>query len=116
MVISTGQSRQFAFAQFVGIPEARRFLETYYPYISLFGAHNLSRSEDTEGPKVRLAFSRDKDDRDKPGKNGDDWKCEVVWSIKRFLVLQLIRSSVILQTTPIGFCVSDAMHHELVMS
>jgi RNA-binding protein 5/10 len=78
MLTSAGQSRQFAFAQFVGIPEARRFLEKYYPYISLYGAYDPSRSKDTEGSKVRIAFSRDKDDRDKPGKSEDDWKCEVV--------------------------------------
>ncbi|KAG0650519.1 putative RNA-binding [Hyphodiscus hymeniophilus] len=74
----TGQSRQFAFAQFVGIPEARRFLERYYPYVSLYGAYKPSRSEDTEATKVRIAFSRDKDDRDKPGKSEEDWKCEVL--------------------------------------
>jgi hypothetical protein len=75
-----GQSRQFAFAQFVGIPEARRFLDKFYPYISLYGAYNPSRSRDTEATKVHIAFSRDKDDRDKPGKAEDDWKCEVVGS------------------------------------
>lgn len=75
---SAGQSRQFAFAQFVGIPEARRFVEKYYPYVSLYGTYSPSRSKETEATKVRIAFSRDKDDRDRPGKSEDDWKCEVV--------------------------------------
>ena len=83
-VTTIGQSRQFAFAQFVGIPEGRRFLEQYYPYISLYGAYDPSRSKDTEATKVRIAFSRDKDDRDKPGKSEDDWKCEVVLSMQNF--------------------------------
>ena len=62
----------------MGIPEARRFLEKYYPYVSLYGAYDPNRSKETEATKVRIAFSRDKDDRDKPGKSEDDWKCEVV--------------------------------------
>jgi hypothetical protein len=28
--------------------------------------------------KVRIAYSRDRDDREKAGKSEEDWKCEVV--------------------------------------
>ena len=74
----TGQSRQFAFAQFAGIPEARRFLERYYPTVPLYGAYDPNQASVAEPTKVRIAYSRDKDDRDKAGKSEDDWKCEVV--------------------------------------
>lgn len=70
----------------MGIPEARRFLEKYYPYITLYGAYDTIRSNDTEAFKVRIAFSRDKDDRDKLGKGDDDWKCEVVRFQHSFVV------------------------------
>ena len=73
----TGQSRGFAFAQFTGIPEARRFLDLHYPSVSLHGAYDPSQAA-AEPAKVRIAFSRDRDDRDKAGKSDDDWKCDVV--------------------------------------
>ncbi|KAF4632507.1 hypothetical protein G7Y89_g5618 [Cudoniella acicularis] len=73
----TGQSRQFAFAQFVGIPEARRFLEEHYPTLALYGAYDPSQSAPAQPAKVRIAYNRERDDRDKAGKGEDDWKCEV---------------------------------------
>ncbi|TVY43698.1 putative RNA-binding protein [Lachnellula occidentalis] len=73
----TGVSRQFAFAQFVGIPEARRFLEQYYPTVALYGAY-LNQSTTTQPAQIRIAFSRD--DRDKSGKSEDDWRCEVCYA------------------------------------
>ncbi|KAH6671756.1 hypothetical protein B0J14DRAFT_80316 [Halenospora varia] len=75
----TGQSRQFAFAQFVGIPEARRFLEEHYPTLSLYGSYDPGQSAPTQPSKVRIAYSRERDDRDKAGKGEDDWKCEVCY-------------------------------------
>lgn len=90
-----GLSRQFAFAQFVGIPEARTFLERYYPTISIPDAYNSSQNTAAGPAKVRLAYSREKDDRDKPGKGEDDWKCEVVG-------MQLIIESTL--TIPVQHC------------
>lgn len=75
---STGMSRQFAFAQFVGIPEARSFLNQYYPVVSLYGAFDPTATSEPDPTKVRVAFSREKDDRAQPGKSEDDWKCDVV--------------------------------------
>ncbi|TVY36554.1 putative RNA-binding protein [Lachnellula subtilissima] len=71
-----GVSRQFAFAQFVGISEARRFLEQYYPTVALYGAYP-NQATSTQPAQVRIAFSRD--DRDKSGKSEDDWRCEVCY-------------------------------------
>ncbi|TVY81410.1 putative RNA-binding protein [Lachnellula suecica] len=76
----TGLSRQFAFAQFMGISEARHFLEQYYPVVSLYGAYDPKQSADTQPTKVRIAFSRDREDREKPGMGEDDWKCEVCYA------------------------------------
>jgi hypothetical protein len=76
--IYLGQSRQFAFAQFVSIPKARAFLDEYSPTISLDGAYDPSKAMPSDSTKVRIAYSRDKDDRDRPGKGEDDWNCEVV--------------------------------------
>ncbi|TAQ85482.1 hypothetical protein B7494_g6193 [Chlorociboria aeruginascens] len=75
----TGQSRQFAFAQFGTMPEARNFLEKYYPKISLYGPYDPNQANDAEPSRVRIAFSREKSDRDQPGKSEDDWKCEVCY-------------------------------------
>ncbi|KAH7333384.1 hypothetical protein BKA65DRAFT_403493 [Rhexocercosporidium sp. MPI-PUGE-AT-0058] len=70
----TGQSKGFAFAQFVGIPEASRFLDRYYPTVPLYGIYDPTQSEPTQ---VRIAFGRERDDREKAGKGEDDWKCDV---------------------------------------
>jgi len=73
-----GQSRQFAFVQFVGIPEATQFLNKYYPAVHLYGNYDPAESGNVESIKARIAYSREKDDRDRTGKGDDDWTCEVV--------------------------------------
>ncbi|PQE05955.1 hypothetical protein CJF30_00004900 [Rutstroemia sp. NJR-2017a BBW] len=67
------QSRQFGFAQFYTLPEARRFLEECEPS----GTVTLYGSAQAEPTKVRVAYSREKNDQERPGKNEDDWKCDV---------------------------------------
>jgi hypothetical protein len=106
-----GISRQFAFAQFIAVRDARRFLENNYPNVSLYGPYDSSNAKDAEATKVRIAYSRERDDRDKPGKNEDDWKCEIV----SFRCLQIIAESqtdsdsATLQTMTIEISASDAM-------
>ncbi|KAI0999079.1 hypothetical protein K3495_g9117 [Podosphaera aphanis] len=75
----TGQPRGFAFAQFIGVPEAKRFLQDYYPTIPLHGSHQSSQAPTKKPVKIRIAFSRERDDREKAGKSEDDWKCEVCY-------------------------------------
>ncbi|KAE8443474.1 hypothetical protein EG329_001871 [Mollisiaceae sp. DMI_Dod_QoI] len=75
----TGQSRGFAFAQFLGISDARRFLDRYYPTVQLYGPTSADLAGTNDPSKVRIAYSRDRDDRDKAGKGEDDWKCEVCY-------------------------------------
>jgi RNA-binding protein 5/10 len=73
-----GQSRGFAFAQFVDIPDARRFLDQHYPSVPLHGTYDPNNAAPAEPTKIRIAYSRERDDRDKAGKSDDDWKCDVV--------------------------------------
>ncbi|KAL2065753.1 hypothetical protein VTL71DRAFT_3423 [Oculimacula yallundae] len=73
----TGQSKGFAFAQFVGISEARSFLDRYYPTVPLYGTYNPNESGSTEPTHVRIAFGRERDDREKAGRGEDDWKCDI---------------------------------------
>ena len=77
----TGQSRGFAFAQFVSISDARRFLDRNYPSMLLHGTYDPNNAAPAEPAKVRIAYSRERDDKDRAGKNDDDWKCDVVCSI-----------------------------------
>lgn len=71
----TGQSRRFAFAQFVNIASARHFLERYYPTLSV--SPDPGGAVTSETTKVRIAYSRDA--REKDAKAEDDWKCEVCY-------------------------------------
>ncbi|PVH74064.1 hypothetical protein DL98DRAFT_40706 [Cadophora sp. DSE1049] len=73
----TGQSKGFAFAQFASIPEARRFLDRYYPTVPLYGVYDPTQSGPAEPTNVRIAFGRERDDREKAGRGEDDWKCDV---------------------------------------
>ncbi|KHJ34925.1 putative rna-binding protein [Erysiphe necator] len=73
----TGQPRGFAFAQFVGISEARRFLQDFHPSIFLHGPPDKKHAISARPAKVRIAYSRERDDREKAGKGEDDWKCDV---------------------------------------
>lgn len=69
-----GSTRQLAFVQFHGIPDAKAFLEKNYPSVTL----HTDPSRTTEGIQVRVAFSREKVDRPLPGKVDGDWKCPCV--------------------------------------
>lgn len=72
----TGISRQFAFAQFKDIPTAKAFLEKHHPSIQFQGSYGEANSTE-DRPYVRLAYSREKDERERPGKAEGDWICEV---------------------------------------
>lgn len=75
----TGQSRGFAFAQFADISHARRFLDRHYPSIPLHGTYDPNVAGPSEPTNVRIAYSRERDDREKAGKSDDDWKCDVCY-------------------------------------
>ncbi|CZS91832.1 related to RNA binding motif protein [Rhynchosporium agropyri] len=73
----TGQSKGFAFAQFERMSEARSFLERYYPTVPLYGTYDPNQSISKEPTHVRIAFGRERDDRERIGKGDDDWKCDI---------------------------------------
>ncbi|KAG4033270.1 hypothetical protein MFRU_005g02830 [Monilinia fructicola] len=72
----TGMSRGFAFAQFYTLPQAKRFLEEYYPSVPFYGP-----SQASEPTKVRIAYSREKTDPERTSKHEDDWKCDVCYAL-----------------------------------
>ncbi|QSZ32153.1 hypothetical protein DSL72_001724 [Monilinia vaccinii-corymbosi] len=72
----TGISRGFAFAQFYTVTQAKRFLEEYYPSVPLYGP-----SQASEPAKVRIAYSREKNDQERTSKREDDWKCDVCYTL-----------------------------------
>ncbi|KFY75830.1 hypothetical protein V498_09903 [Pseudogymnoascus sp. VKM F-4517 (FW-2822)] len=72
----TGQSRQFAFAKFATLRDSKAFIERYYPTIQFRGSYGAPQDGE-EGARVRVAYSREKEDRDRPGKGEGDWMCEV---------------------------------------
>lgn len=109
-----GQSRGFAFAQFVGINEARRFLDQYYPTVQLYGPHHIDPNATSDPMNVRIAYSRDRDDRDKAGKGEDDWKCEVVCRYVLLVLQVLIGFSATFPIFPIELCVFAVTLRELV--
>jgi RNA-binding protein 5/10 len=77
MLIGLGLSRQFAFAQFTGVSEAKQFLEKFYPTVPLYGKYDPSQHS-MEPTRARIAYSREKDDRERAGRGEDDWTCHVV--------------------------------------
>lgn len=78
LTIVVGLSRQFAFAQFKAIENARAFLDRFYPSLHLYGPYDPTQTGDTPHVKVRISFSREKEDREQAGKNEDDWTCDAV--------------------------------------
>ncbi|OJJ44256.1 hypothetical protein ASPZODRAFT_135050 [Penicilliopsis zonata CBS 506.65] len=64
----TKVSRGLGFLQFRSVNECRPFLERNYPFIQLHGRNS------ERGTKVRIAYSREREDRNR-GKADGDWTC-----------------------------------------
>ena len=69
-------SRGFGFLRFPTLEEAKAFLERNYPMIYLYG--RSSTDIDDEAAKVRIAFSRERDDRGRGEKADGEWTCKIV--------------------------------------
>lgn len=74
----TGLSRQFAFAQFKDVPAAKAFLEKHHPSIRFQGSYGVTNSADDDIPPVKIAYSREQHERERPGKGEGDWVCDAV--------------------------------------
>lgn len=69
-------SRGFGFIRFSSIEDSKAFVERNYPNIYLYGS-NTSDNND-EAAKVRIAFSRERDDRSRGDKADGEWTCKIV--------------------------------------
>jgi hypothetical protein len=77
-----GLSRQFAFCRFSTVSSSTAFLERNYPHIYLNDPEYDGPGRYNAGEvKVRIAFSRERDDRDRPSRGEDEWKCRAVCCI-----------------------------------
>ncbi len=65
-------SRQFGFVKFSDVETATGFVDRNFPSVYLYG--NNSSDGDDQGTKVRVAFSRQRDDRERPREDAE-WKC-----------------------------------------
>lgn len=72
----TEASRGFGFIRFPSLEESRAFVERNYPMIYLYGNH--STDNDDQAAKVRVAFSRERDERTRSEKAEGEWTCKIV--------------------------------------
>lgn len=72
---TSGLSRQFAFAQFATVPDAKSFYDTQPPSIQFLGTYG---EDEEKRPYVTIAYSREKEERALPGQSENDWICNVV--------------------------------------
>lgn len=68
-------SRQLGFLRFHTLDDSRDFLEQNFPAIYLYGK-NPSDADD-RGVKVRIAYSREREDRNRVRAEGE-WTCAIV--------------------------------------
>lgn len=81
LIVDTEASRQFGFLRFATLQNSRAFVERNYPMIYLYGS--TAAGDDGEAAKVRIAFSRERDDRDRLEKAEGEWTCKIVRIMKR---------------------------------
>lgn len=69
-------SRGFGFIRFPTLEDSKAFVERNYPMIYLYG--NGSSDNDDQAAKVRIAYSRERDDRSRGEKAEGEWTCKIV--------------------------------------
>lgn len=67
-------SRQLGFLRFSSLEDSRAFVERNFPAIYLYGPNS---SDGDRGAKVRIAYSREREDRARARAEGD-WTCKMV--------------------------------------
>ena len=70
-----GNSRGFGFIRFPTLEESKAFVERNYPMIYLYGDN--SSADNSEAAKVRIIYSRERDDR-RGDKADGEWTCKIV--------------------------------------
>ncbi|KAL6713446.1 hypothetical protein ACLMJK_008911 [Lecanora helva] len=71
----TKVSRGFGFIRFPTLEGSKAFVERNYPTIYLYG--NSTSNNDDQAAKVRIAFSRERDDRPRNDKSDGEWTCKI---------------------------------------
>ena len=69
-------SRGFGFLRFPDLENSKAFVERNYPMIYLYG--KCSADNGDQGAKVRIAFSREREDRNRGEKAEGEWTCKIV--------------------------------------
>lgn len=105
-------SRGFGFLRFPDIEQSKGFVERNFPMIYLYGSG--SADGDNEAAKVRIAFSRERDDRGRGEKADGEWTCKIVSSFSTRCVALLIYQSVHLLTSPAEPDAFGVKHRRLV--
>jgi hypothetical protein len=70
----TKKSRQLGFLRFRNLDFARDFMDRNFPSLYL---HGPNASNKDKGTKVRIAYSREREDRTRARAEGD-WTCKMV--------------------------------------
>ncbi|KAL8673335.1 MAG: hypothetical protein Q9168_002259 [Polycauliona sp. 1 TL-2023] len=70
----TKVSRGFGFLRFPSMESSKAFIERNYPFIQLYGQD--SADNDGQAAKVRIDFSRERDERPRGDKEGE-WTCKI---------------------------------------
>ena len=105
--------RGFGFIRFPTVEESKAFMERNYPFIHLYGS---SKSGDEQTAKVRIAFSRERDDRNRSERSEGEWTCKIVStdqslsSLPSFLTIKSVR----LSTSQAGPSVTAVKRHRSV--
>lgn len=108
-------SRGFGFIRFSSIEDSKAFVERNYPNIHLYGSKTTDN--DDEAAKVRIAFSRERDDRARGEKADGEWTCKIVRHTRTLIlcsVALLTSDSAHLSISPAEPDATDARHHRLV--
>lgn len=104
-------SRRLGFLRFCDLDHSRAFLEPNFPSIYFIGPNH---NGDDRGTRVRIAYSREREDRARARAEGD-WTCRMVgqdWLQGR--IKKLTRVSAPLSIIPPGKNVSAVKHLGLV--
>lgn len=72
-MVRTEVSRRLGFLRFRDLDYSRAFLEPNYPAIYLYGPN----PKDDRGTRVRIAYSREREDRTR-ARGENDWTCMMV--------------------------------------
>ena len=108
-------SRGFGFIRFPTLEDSKAFVERNYPIIYLYG--NVSSDNDDQAAKVRIAYSRERDDRSRLEKADGEWTCKIVRRTQaRHIHGTTETSSAHLSTFPAERNATDVKHRRSVRS